>query len=133
MSALQSLPRYEVLSRHEGDPCVGCHREATKIVRLQHGTITVICNDCAEEHGAVSGWVYFVRAGRYVKIGYAKDVEGRIRSLATGNPHELELVLKVPGSYSLEKDFHAEFAGQRIRAEWFAYDGDLRAYLEARA
>jgi hypothetical protein len=54
-----------------------------------------------------------------VKIGIAKDVQGRIDSLQTGNPQQLRLLHVVPGDYILEWNYHQRLKKDRVLGEWF--------------
>ncbi|RUW04012.1 MAG: GIY-YIG nuclease family protein [Mesorhizobium sp.] len=78
----------------------------------------------------VDGWIYFVRAGEFVKIGFAKEVADRLPRLQTGSPVKLELLMAIEGKASLERDFHRKFASLRAHGEWFTLDGALSAYLD---
>jgi hypothetical protein len=83
----------------------------------------------APSDGAISadyrGFIYLVRAhsGEY-KIGRAVDVSARLRGLATLAPFDLELIHKFPADNCLlaERILHEQFAGKRIRREWFQLD-----------
>lgn len=76
------------------------------------------------------GYVYFIRAGEFVKIGYAGFVAGRMKELQTSNPLPLELLHKEPGNLVLEAKYHASFAALHVRGEWFRYEGEIRDYVE---
>jgi hypothetical protein len=79
------------------------------------------------------GWcyVYFVRAGEWVKIGRAVDVRQRFRGLQTAHPHELTLLLSIPAHAALEPAIHARFAHLERRGEWFRLEDDLLAFIQA--
>jgi hypothetical protein len=67
------------------------------------------------------GNVYFIGAGRFVKIGFAHDVAKRLVELQTGNPMPLVLLAVIPNcAPSVERMYHKAFAGARIRGEWFS-------------
>jgi len=65
---------------------------------------------------------YFVRAGDKVKIGRSTDVEGRMRSLQTANPHRLELLCVIDGDE--EANWHRYFADRHVGGEWFEISND---------
>lgn len=69
------------------------------------------------EKGA--GYVYFLVSGAYVKIGFTTKPAGRLSALSTGLGAGVQAFVLVPGSRSMESDLHREFAGDRVRAEWF--------------
>lgn len=75
------------------------------------------------------GWVYFIRGGDFVKIGWSGDPDRRRDGLATGSPFELEVIGKVPGSVLDERAFHAAFAHLRANGEWFAAKPELIAFM----
>lgn len=78
------------------------------------------------EHGAglkhpependMPGWVYYIRVGDTIKIGYAKDVSKRMRAY----PPNAELLAAHPGTLRLEKQVQHKFAEYLDRGrEWF--------------
>lgn len=75
--------------------------------------------------------VYFVRAGEAIKIGFAKDVARRVRSLQTGQAQRLELLGTIPGDRQRERDLHARFYHLRIRGEWHRSDKELLDFIDA--
>ncbi len=78
------------------------------------------------------GFVYFVQedGDGPIKIGRAKNPGPRISSLASGNPHQLNVLLLVPGEHR-ESLFHRYFARSHIRGEWFRPDTYLLAHIRA--
>lgn len=78
------------------------------------------------------GTIYFIRAGEFVKIGFTRDLDGRLKGLQTSSPIKLELVRHYPGSIQAERRLHARFEALRAVGEWFRYEGDLRAYAGGR-
>jgi len=66
--------------------------------------------------------IYFTRdeATQFIKIGFtAGDGEGRMRTLQTGCPGTLVLLLEIEGSKQDEKAWHDRFAPAWVRGEWF--------------
>jgi len=76
------------------------------------------------------GWVYFVRAGRAIKIGYSIGVPSRLSTLQTGHYQELELLVQVPGSLRDERRYHFLFRAFKIRREWFRSCDPILAEVE---
>jgi len=74
--------------------------------------------------------IYFIRAGNFIKIGYAVDPYSRLKQLQTGNPQKLELVGYVEGDYETEAHIHSLFADFRVKGEWFELNTDIMAYAE---
>lgn len=81
------------------------------------------------------GFVYFIRAGRTnaVKIGYASNVESRLRELQCANASPLHLLGFMPGTLEDEWAWHERFAHCRIRGEWFDLGLDLREAINGLA
>ena len=81
---------------------------------------------------SVKGNIYFVEAtgsGR-VKIGFATNIAPRMRSLATGCPFPLRLLLSFSGYLEEEREWHRYFRTQRVgNSEWFIIDGKLRNFI----
>lgn len=70
------------------------------------------------------GFIYFIQgeSGGSVKIGYATDIEKRIKTLQTGFPETLVILKTYPGDTSDEAGIHEEFKEFRLRGEWFKPD-----------
>lgn len=75
--------------------------------------------------------IYFIRCEDYVKIGIGYTPSDRIGTLQVGCPFELVMIGTIPGTIAEELALHRRFASMRIRGEWFRYEGDLKAYIEA--
>lgn len=78
-----------------------------------------------------ASFVYFIEAVGLdrIKIGKADDVGRRLQQLKTGSPCALNLIKAVPGGHSLEAKLHSEFAGLRIKGEWFHAGKSLTDYI----
>lgn len=66
-------------------------------------------------------------AEKPVKIGYAKDVEGRLMALQTGSPAQLYIFETIPRlthkeAKALERSVHKALAAKRLRGEWYNVD-----------
>lgn len=73
------------------------------------------------------GYVYFVRVGKFTKIGCSTEPTKRIHSLASGfpEPHEVIAVLRTICNMTfVERAFHDQFAAKRRHREWFELDED---------
>jgi len=74
--------------------------------------------------GAVprSGFVYFAQAQdtKAIKIGYSRNVQGRLKSLQTSNASTLVLLGCIVGPPELEKQWHLKLKHAQLRSEWFA-------------
>jgi hypothetical protein len=82
------------------------------------------------------GWIYLMLAkgAKAIKIGFStKYPSARKRTLQTGNPHELKLIMLVQGTVQDERRYHEQFAHLRIRGEWFTDAPELRNYFREMA
>lgn len=77
---------------------------------------------------APNGVVYYIRRGRYVKIGTTTNLRARLRDLMPD-----EVLAVEPGSYLLESQLHAQFANIRYRPdrEYFELTPELQAHIDA--
>lgn len=75
------------------------------------------------------GYIYFVAAGKHVKIGFARNVKSRIADIQVGHHEKLKLLHMEKGTMQDEAVFHALFSGLRYRGEWFHNAGDLADYI----
>lgn len=72
----------------------------------------------------VNGVVYFIQniETGLIKIGYSKDLDARVRGLATEHKAEMR-VIHYMGSYDaagLEEVMHTLFSDKRVEGEWFS-------------
>ena len=81
------------------------------------------------------GEIYFLHCGLgdedFVKIGYSKDIVGRIETLQPGTPIDLELVGRMPGTIQMEQAIHKHFSHLRKRGEWFHFTDELWDFVKA--
>jgi len=63
--------------------------------------------------------VYFLSAGRRVKIGHTQDIIDRVGDLQRMNSNTLRLIGVIPGGRELESQIHDKFSGIRLHGEWF--------------
>lgn len=72
------------------------------------------------------GWVYYIRMGDTIKIGYSIDVAQRMRSY----PPNAELLAAHPGTEVLEKQIHQKFREHLVRGrEWFAPAAEIMTHI----
>jgi T5orf172 domain len=76
--------------------------------------------------------VYFLRSGRFVKIGYSTNPNERFRQHSVSNP-DLETLAIIPGTRSTERELHNKFEHLRHNREWFHLTEDLRAAIQGLA
>ena len=104
-----------------------------KIITPGNQTISLVGEPIAKG----SAFVYFVfnADSNAIKIGKARDLEKRIRSLQTVSPSRLKLlkatqVTDEKEASLLESSLHRKFAHLRITGEWFKAESELLDYLE---
>jgi len=71
------------------------------------------------------GWVYFIRSGDLVKIGYSTDVAYRARQLRTLSAGRCVLVAAHPGTQKDEFALHKRFSSLRQHGEWFIWCDEI--------
>lgn len=71
------------------------------------------------------GSVYFLASGHYIKIGWAADVQRRVKALQCGNPEDLRLLRWIDGTIKDETLWRKRFAHLIVRSEWFVASGEL--------
>lgn len=81
-------------------------------------------------------FVYFIlnQGSNAIKIGRARNVDRRMKSLQTSSPAKLELIksISVQGRYEaqdLELSLHKQFSELRITGEWFRAESSLMDYI----
>lgn len=73
-----------------------------------------------------AGYVYYLRVGGLVKIGYTKDIGRRMR----GYPPHAQLAAAHPGTKEVEKSMHRQFASSLEEArEWFRPTPDIEQHI----
>ncbi|WP_456761175.1 GIY-YIG nuclease family protein [Bradyrhizobium sp. USDA 4011] len=65
----------------------------------------------------------------FVKIGFTRCLEHRLRSLRTASHVEPIIRLTIPGTQSLERELHTRFAASRTNREWFRLTDDIRTLI----
>ena len=64
-----------------------------------------------------------------VKIGYSSDIDKRLSALQTASPYTCEIVGKLAGDFSLEREIHSKFRQYNMRGEWFRPVDEIFIYL----
>jgi hypothetical protein len=78
------------------------------------------------------GHVYFIAGGDLIKIGFSRAPRVRFAKMQIECPVELTLLHFEPGTLELERALHRQFAGLRVRGEWFRKASELLAFIEQR-
>ena len=86
--------------------------------------------------------VYFIQAGRYVKVGFSDNPERRFRRLFASNtayssPHDVPrdlasrtLLKVIDGDKNAEARIHIALDQFRVGTEWFIDEPELRAFID---
>lgn len=74
--------------------------------------------------------VYFVRSGRFIKIGYTGNLNARLGQLGTSSPTVLQVLAVVDGDRDTEVAYHERWAKYRSHGEWFKYGPEIKEFLE---
>jgi hypothetical protein len=74
-------------------------------------------------------YVYLLISDGKYKIGYAKNVKERIKSLQTGNPCTIKCMASklFINAYKIEQMLHMEYEQYRINGseEWYSFPSDI--------
>ena len=73
-----------------------------------------------------SGFVCFIAAGPFVKVGYSENPNARIKSIQTSNPYDVELIGVIRGGLSREAEVLRQLSHAHHRREWFHLTNDVR-------
>ncbi|ALV30668.1 GIY-YIG nuclease family protein [Streptomyces sp. CdTB01] len=99
------------------------HREYEEMIELMEQPLP---RSVREEIRFDSRWVYAVSTDNMpdsIKIGVAKDIARRIKSLQSGSATTLELRWSARGGFPLERYLHEQFDARRTHGEWFDFHG----------
>ncbi|RZU37610.1 T5orf172 domain-containing protein [Streptomyces sp. BK022] len=78
-------------------------------------------------------WVYAISTDETpdsIKIGVAKDIAQRMKSLQMGSATALKLRWSSRGGFPLERYLHERFDDMRTHGEWFDFQGRLNPIQE---
>lgn len=82
------------------------------------------------EQNVGAKFVYLVSVGRCIKIGIARDVTKRLKTIQTANSRDVRLCRVFSGGVDLEAKLHGMFSGQHRRGEWFARDRTVIEFIK---
>lgn len=106
-------------------------KEFTEIMKDYNKVSNQFNENIFNESIGKEGYVYFLSAGDYIKIGYSETIHQRINQLQTGCPFKLELVSVMPGTMKTEKMLHNKFNKHRYNNEWFEFCLEIREFIES--
>lgn len=75
-------------------------------------------------------FIYFLRAGEFVKIGHSTRWKMRIEQMQTGSPHTIVPLLVLIAKPGLERKLHNRFRADHFRGEWFHVGPAIRAFIK---
>jgi len=84
------------------------------------------CLDPAEET-----FIYFLRAGQFVKIGQSKAWKDRLAQMQTGSPYTILPLLILKAHPSTERKLHVRFRADHFRGEWFHVGAAVQEFIRA--
>lgn len=87
-------------------------------------------HDISAETVPAEGYVYFIKGGDAIKIGYSMNPALRLAQLQTGSSEMLELLGFIEGSEVTESDLHRQFKDIQKNGEWFYADDDLVDFID---
>ena len=73
--------------------------------------------------------IYFIRQGKFIKIGYSVNPNERIKDLQTGSPVKLHLQATMEGCFKTEKGLHKLFEHLKSKGEWFRYTDEMKNFI----
>lgn len=77
----------------------------------------------------VGGYVYFLRLGETVKIGYSTDPLSRLTGLRTAMSGPVTGMVFVQGTQQEERRLHSRFRKSRLDGEWFRLTSELQQLI----
>jgi hypothetical protein len=75
------------------------------------------------------GYIYFLRSGNRVKIGYSRRPFARVSEIRTGMHSAVDSYVFVRGTPADEKKLHRRLAAYRTSGEWFALSGNVKRVM----
>lgn len=75
-------------------------------------------------------FIYFLRAGEFVKIGHSARWKNRMAGMQTGSPYTIVPLLVLVGKADMERKLHVRFRIDHFRGEWFHMGPAIRAFIK---
>lgn len=72
-------------------------------------------------------WLYGIQSGLFIKVGVARNINDRLRTMNLYNPHPCKVVAKrhIECAYHAERRVHQILKPYAIGREWFLVDASL--------
>lgn len=83
-----------------------------------------------KDHHKDGPGIYVIGFAGYIKIGWSTDIRSRIDALQLGVPETLKVYGIIFGDRRTEPTLHRRFTAQRLRGEWFRYEGELKIWVD---
>lgn len=75
------------------------------------------------------GFVYFIRAGDKVKIGFSAKPFMRLSAIQTSHHEDLRIMAYIPGTLKFERRLHQMFRALHVRGEWFQFSPEITEFI----
>jgi Meiotically Up-regulated Gene 113 (MUG113) protein len=79
----------------------------------------------------ITGYIYAITAGNYVKIGWSADPEKRLVQLQHASPLKCVLAALMEGDKADEAEIHRSLSEHRCRGEWYFASPAVEAFVRA--
>jgi hypothetical protein len=74
--------------------------------------------------------VYFLRQGKFIKIGHTTtEVRRRIKNYMTHSLEDTVLLGFTYGDRAMEREYHRMFSEYQVKGEWFRHEGRLVEFI----
>lgn len=103
----------------------------SRMGRPDHDEISQAVQEAKDYRKVKTGFVYFVRGGEFVKIGYASNAKNRVRDLQVNCPFQLSLIYSMPGTFQTEIGLHRRFKAHATSGEWFRWCDEIAEFIES--
>ncbi|WP_286218137.1 GIY-YIG nuclease family protein [Paraoerskovia sediminicola] len=101
-------------------------QQAAKVEQAETAVEKIETGVALTPEDPIPGWVYYIRIGDTVKIGYARNVAQRMRAY----PPNAQLVAVEPGTKVLERKRHQHFGAHLAHGrEWFTPCDELDDWI----
>ena len=78
-----------------------------------------------KHHHSKQGYVYFLRRGAWVKIGFSTKPTARVSELQVGSAEKITSLVAIAGTFGDERRLHRMFEKFRGEGEWFRMHPEL--------
>lgn len=77
----------------------------------------------------MTGFVYFLRCGDFVKVGYSRTPDVRVAMLKCATPYKVEKIAVLPGTRAHEQAAHRVLASVHHVREWFHWGPEVQQII----